>query len=85
MSSAELIQFGEKAANLHGCRVEDAPGCGGPPGLCCGQATVKRLADHAGDRCTALPCDRANPLVTLIIDENLQPSSPQVRICSVML
>jgi NADPH:quinone reductase-like Zn-dependent oxidoreductase len=70
---AELIQFGEKVADLHGRCVKDPPGSGGPPALCCGQATVKRLSDYVGDRCTALPCDRANPLVTLIVDENLQP------------
>ena len=73
MSPAELVQLGEKVANLHGRCVKDAPGSGGPPALCCGQATVKRFPDHAGDRCTALPRDRANPLVTLIVDENLQP------------
>jgi hypothetical protein len=37
------------------------------------QATVERLPDHGGDRCTALPRECANPLVTLIVDENLQP------------
>ena len=73
MPSAELIQFGEQIANLHRRRIEDAPASGGPPALCCGQATVKRFSDHVGHRCTALPRDRANPLVTLIVDENLQP------------
>ncbi len=73
MPPAELIQFGEKVANLHGRCVKDSPGSGGPPALCCGQATVKRFPDYVGDRCTALPCDRANPLVTFIVDENLQP------------
>jgi len=73
VSPAELIQFGEKVADLHGRRSKDAPGSGGPPALCGGQAAVKRFPDHIGDRCTALPCDRANPLVTLIVDENLQP------------
>lgn len=73
MWPAEFIQFGEKVANLHGCCIEDSPGSGGPPALCCGQTPVKRLADHVGDRCTALPCDRANSLVTLIVYEDLQP------------
>ena len=73
MPPAEFIQLGEKVANLHGRRVKDTPRSGGPPALCSGQATVKRLADHVGDRCAALPRDRANPLVTLIVDENLQP------------
>jgi len=70
---AEVIQFGEKIADLHGCCGEDAPGSGGPPTLCCGQTAVKRLADHVGDRCTALPCDRADPLIALVVDEDLQP------------
>jgi hypothetical protein len=73
MPPTEVVQFGEKVANLHRCRIKDTPGSGRPPALCYGQATVKRLADHVSDRCTALACDRANPLVTLIVDENLQP------------
>jgi hypothetical protein len=73
VSPAELIQFAEKVADLHGRCRKDTPGSGRPPALRCGQATVKRFPDHVGDRCTALPRDRANPLVTLIVDENLQP------------
>lgn len=73
MSPAKFIKLGEKVANLHRCRIKDTPGSGSPPALCSGQATVKRLADHVGDRCTALSCDRANPLVTLIVNENLKP------------
>jgi hypothetical protein len=73
VSPPELIQFGDKVADLHGRCSKDTPGSGGPPALCCGQATVKRFPDHVGDRCTALPRDRTNPLVTLIVDENLQP------------
>ena len=73
MTSAELIQFGEQIANLHRRRIEDAPGRGGSPPLCRRQATVERLPDHGGDRCTALPRESANPLVALIVDENLQP------------
>ena len=73
MTSAKFIQFGEQIANLHRCRIEDAPGSGGSPPLRRGQATVERLPDHGGDRCTALPRECANPLVTLIVDENLQP------------
>ncbi len=72
MAPAELIQFGEKAADLHRGCIKDAAGSSGPPALCCRQAAVKRLTDHIGDRCTALPGDRAHPLVTLIVDENLQ-------------
>ena len=73
MAPAELIQLGEQIANLHRCRIEDALGSGGPPALRCGQAAVERLADDGGDRCTALPRECANPLVTFIVDENLQP------------
>ena len=73
MTSAEFIQFGEQIANLHRCRIEDAPGSGGSPPLRRGQATVERLPDYGGDRCTALPRECANPLVALIVDENLQP------------
>ena len=73
MPPAEFIQFGGKVANLHWHCIKDTPGGGGPPALRCGQATVKRLPDHVGDRCTALPRDRANPLVTLVVDEDLQP------------
>src|SRR5450755_1495430 len=73
VTSAELIQFGEQIANLHRRRIEDAPSRGGSPPLRRRQATVERLPDHAGDRCTALPRESANPLVALIVDENLQP------------
>src|SRR2546430_1229332 len=73
VASAELIQLGEQIASLHRRRIEDAPGSGGPPPLRRGQPTVKRLPDHGGDRCTALPRESANPLVALIVDENLQP------------
>ena len=73
MTSAEFVQFGEQIANLHRCRIEDAPGSGGSPPLRRGQATVERLPDYGGDRCTALPRESANPLVALIVDENLQP------------
>ena len=73
MTSAEFIQFGEQMANLHRCRAEDAPGGGGSPLLRRGQAAVERLPDDGGDRCTALPRKRANPLVALIVDEYLQP------------
>ena len=73
MTSAKFIQFGEQIANLHWCRIEDAPGSGGSPPLRRGQATVKRLPDYGGDGCTALPRQSANPLVALIVDENLQP------------
>lgn len=72
MTSAEFIQFGEQIANLHRCHIEDAPGSGGSPPLRRGQATVERLPDHGGDRCTALPRECAKPLVALIVDENLQ-------------
>ena len=72
MASAEFIQFGEQIANLHGCRIQDAAGSGGSPLLRRGQATVERLPDYGGDRRTALPRESANPLVTLIVDENLQ-------------
>ena len=73
MTSAKFIQFGEQSANLRRCRIEDAPGSGRSPPLRRGQATVECLPDHGGDRCTALPRECANPLVTLIVDENLQP------------
>jgi hypothetical protein len=73
VTSAKFIQFGEQIANLHRCRIEDAPGSGRSPPLRRGQATVECLPDHRGDRCTALPRERANPLVTLLVDENLQP------------
>ena len=73
MTSAELVQFGEQIANLHRRSIEDAPGRGGSPPLRRRQATVKRLPDHGGDRCTALPRESADPLVALIVDENLQP------------
>ena len=73
MTSMEFIQFGEQIANLHRCRIEDAPGSGGSPSLRRGQAAVERLADYGGDGCTALPRESANPLVALIVDENLQP------------
>ena len=73
MTSAKFIQFGEQIANLHRCRIEDAPGSGGSPPLRRGQATVERLPDHGGDRCTPLPRDSANPLIALIVNENLQP------------
>jgi hypothetical protein len=71
VTSAELIQFGEQIANLHRRRIEDAPGRGGSPPLRRRQATVECLPDHGGDRCTALPREGANPLVALIVDENL--------------
>ena len=73
MTSAEFIQFGERIANLHGCRIEDTPGRGGSPRLRRGQAAVERLPDYGGDRGTALPRENANPLVALIVDEDLQP------------
>jgi len=73
VTSAELVQFGEQIANLHRRRIQDAPGRGGSPPLRRGQATVERLPDHGGDRCAALPRESANPLVALIVDENLQP------------
>ena len=73
MTSAELIQFGQQIANLHRRRAEDAPCRGGSPALRRRQATVERLPDHGGDRCTALPRESPNPLVALIVDENLQP------------
>ena len=73
MTSAWLIQFGEQIANLHRRSIEDAPGRGGSPPLRRRQATVERLPDHGGDRCTALPRESADPLVALIVDENLQP------------
>ena len=73
MTSAEFIQFGQQIANLHRRRIEDAPGRGGSPALRRRQATVERLPDYGGDRCTALPRESANPLVALIVDENLQP------------
>lgn len=71
MASAELIKLGEQIADLHRCRFEDAPGRGGSPLLRRGQATVERFPDYGGDRCTALPRESANPLVALIVDENL--------------
>ena len=73
MTSAEFIQFGEQIASLHRCRIEDAPGSGSSPPLRRWQATVERLPDYGGDGCAALPRERANPLVALIVDENLQP------------
>lgn len=73
MTSAEFIQFGEQIANLHRCRIEDAPGRSGSPPLRCRQATVERFPNYGGDGCTALPRESANPLVALIVDENLQP------------
>ncbi len=73
MTSAELIQFGQQIAHLHRCRIEDAPGSGSSPPLRRGQATVERLPDDGGDRSTALAGESANPLVALIVDENLQP------------
>jgi hypothetical protein len=73
VASAELIQLVEQIASLLWCRTEDAPGRGGSPLLRRGQATVKRLPNYGGDRCTALPRESANPLVTLVVDENLQP------------
>ena len=73
MTSAEFIQFGQQIANLHRCRIEDAPGSGCSPALRRGQATVERLPYYGGDRCTALPRESANSLVALIVNENLQP------------
>ena len=73
MASAELIQLSEQIASLHGCRAEDAPGRGGPPLLRRGQAAVKRLPNDSGHRCTALLRESANPLIALIVDEDLQP------------
>lgn len=73
MTSAELVQFGEQIADLHRRRIEDAPGSGGSPPLRRGQATVERLPDYGGDGCTTLLRESANPLVALIVDENLQP------------
>ena len=73
MASAQFVQFGEQIADLHRCRIEDAPGSGRPSPLRRGQATVERLSDYGGDRCTALPRESADPLVALIIDEDLQP------------
>lgn len=73
MASAKLIQLGKQIASLHRCRIKDAPGRGGSPPLRRGQATVKRFPDHGGDRGTALPRECANPLVALVVDENLQP------------
>ena len=73
MTSAELIQFGEQIANLHRRRIKDAPRRGGSPALRRRQATVERFPDYGGDRCTTLPRESANPLVALIVDENLQP------------
>jgi hypothetical protein len=73
VTSAELIQFGEQIANLHRRRIENAPGRRGSPALRRRQATVERFPDHGGDRCTALPRESADPLVALIVDENLQP------------
>ena len=73
MASAELIQLGEQIANLRRCRIEEAPGSGGSPLLRRGQATVECLPDYGGDRCTALLRERADPLVALIVDEDLQP------------
>ena len=73
MTSAEFIQFGQQIANLHRCRIEDAPGSGGSPALRRGQATVERLPYYGGDGCTALPRESANSLVALIVNENLQP------------
>ena len=67
MTSAELIQFGEQIANLHRGRIEDAPGRGGSPPLRHRQATIERLPDYGGDRCTALP---------------REPARPSMRICS---
>lgn len=73
MASAERIQLGEQVASLHRSGIEDAPGSGGSPLLRRRQATVKRLPDHGGDRRTALPRESTDPLVALIVDENLQP------------
>ncbi len=73
MTSAELIQFGEQIAHLHWCGIEDAPGSGSSPSLRRGQAAVECLPDYGSDGCTALPGESANPLVALVIDENLQP------------
>jgi hypothetical protein len=50
VTSAKLIQFGEQIADLHRCRIEDAPGRGGSPLLRDGQATVERLPDYGGMR-----------------------------------
>ena len=71
MASAELIQFSEQVANLHWRCIENTPGSSGSPPLRRGQATVERLPDYGGDRCTALPRKSANPLVALIVNENL--------------
>ena len=73
MTSADFIQFSQQIANLHRYRIEDAPGSGGSPALRRGQATIERLPDYGGDGCTTLPRESANPLVALVIDENLQP------------
>lgn len=73
MASTELIQLGEQVTGLHGRRVEDAPRGSGSPALRRGQATIKRFPDHGRDRRAALPRESANPLVALIVDEDLQP------------
>lgn len=74
MASAQLIQFSEQITDLHGGRVKDTPRGSGPPPLRRGQATIKRFPDHRGDRGTTLPRESTNPLVALIIDEDLQPA-----------
>ncbi len=79
MTSAELIQFGQQIAYLHRCRIEDAPGSGSSPPLRRGQTTVERLPDDGGDRSTALAGKSADPLVALIVDENLQPVCQHVH------
>ncbi len=54
-------------------RIQDAPGSSGSPASRRGQTAVEGLPDDSGDRRAALPRERANALVALIVDENLQP------------
>jgi hypothetical protein len=75
VASPQIVQLGKQIRDRHRLRGENPPGRRRSPPLCRGQPPVDRFPDHGGDGGPALAGEGVHSLVTLVIEEELQPVS----------